>query len=204
MPLARLTPPHSLYVRVTVWETVTLLGASPRGFLDELVKMNQEIRMHKKSQSHDVNISAKRPGMGYTSYMNSLQINPRGQFLYLGTVILFVISFWSSGVLLIRTLDSYDAWSSVTGITLLFILSIPLVYVSILGVQKIFHASKDRGDSVVYDTLTGVLIVHAVALIFFPDLYSFDANTALSAVAWLLWFGGWTLIIAKRVKGLHQ
>ena len=132
--------------------------------------------------------------------MNIPLSNSHSRSVYAGTVTFFIISFWSSGVFLVRVLSSYDVWSSGSGTALLYLLSIPLVYVSILGIKKLYYSSKDRGDSIVYDTISGVLLLHAVTLTLFPYLYAVEASSALSAGAWLLWFGGWALILAIRLK----
>lgn len=117
-----------------------------------------------------------------------------------GIVCLLSLSFWSSGVFLIRTLNAYQVWDSGLLRMLLFAFSIPLVYLSILSVQKMFRAlGREVGTATQY-IIALVLILHALALCLYPGLYTLVPSAALSAAAWLLWFGGNALLLARVVS----
>lgn len=118
---------------------------------------------------------------------------------YAATVAAFSVSFWSSGVFFIRALHNYELWSSPVFLLAFFAFSIPLVAISIQGVRRIVSPVTNRGEAVVYQTLQCVLLMHSVALGFFPSLYSFIPSGEISATAWLLWFGG--IALALQLKG---
>ena len=111
------------------------------------------------------------------------------------SVVLLSLSFWSSGVFLIRILNGYQIWNSGVWLTLLFALSLPLVYLSILSVQKIFRAIRREATPPTHYIIALVLILHAVALSLYPALYTLVSSPALSAAAWLLWFGGIAMLL---------
>lgn len=116
---------------------------------------------------------------------------------YLGVVSLLTLSFWSSGLFLIRILSNYDTWSSSFGVTLVFLVSLPLTYAAVLFVKKPFSHSPAFGSSVVYGTLAGVLLAHGLLLGFAPYLYAFSPSPTLMATAWIIWFSGVTLVVAR-------
>ncbi len=116
---------------------------------------------------------------------------------YAATVGILTLSFWSSGVFLIRALHSYDLWNSPVFLGILFTLSVPLVSLSIQSVRRILSSPSYGGESIVYNTLQYVLILHGLALGFIPNLYSFTPSGEISASAWLLWFGGIALALVR-------
>lgn len=115
---------------------------------------------------------------------------------YAATVSALTLSFWSSGVVLIRMLHSYELWSSPALLGTMFVLSVPMVSMSIYGVRSMFSTSGD--NALVYDTLQGVLLMHGVALGFFAKMYSFMPSGEISAAAWLLWFGGIAVVFTRH------
>ena len=117
-----------------------------------------------------------------------------------GIVGLLALSFWSSGVFLIRILNAYQVWNGGILLACLFVLSIPLIYLSIKSVQKMFRAIGKEAETSVYYIIALVLILHAVVLSLHPELYSLVWSPALAAAAWLLWFGGSALIMARVVS----
>lgn len=113
-------------------------------------------------------------------------------------VTLLSLSFWSSGVMLIRFLDSLHVWSRPSLLLgLIYIISVPLIFFSIAGVQKIFIRSN-RHASVVRHIIGLVLTLHAVAITLQPSLYLFTPESTPYATAWLLWFGGVAIILETR------
>ena len=117
-----------------------------------------------------------------------------------GVVGLLSLSFWSSGVFLIRILNVYQVWSGGISLACLFVLSIPLIYLSIQSVQKVFKALGKPAETPIYYIIALVLILHAMVLGLHPELYSLVWSPALAATAWLLWFGGSALIVARVVS----
>lgn len=115
-------------------------------------------------------------------------------------IVLLSLSFWSSGVFLIRILNAYQVREGGISRALLFAFSIPLVYLSILSVQKMFRAMGRVAGTATQYIIALVLILHALALCLYPGLYTLVSSPALSATAWLLWFGGTAIILAHIVS----
>ncbi len=115
--------------------------------------------------------------------------------------ILLAISFWSSGVMLIRFLATQNIWSQGPQLWLVYGLSIPIIFVSIRGVQNIFvRFFVQQYPEAIYQITGLVLMAHALALTCIPTLYFFTPGTSLYATAWLLWFGGITILLRSRNK----
>lgn len=123
---------------------------------------------------------------------------------YFGLVSLFTLSFWSSGLFLIRVLDTYTIWSSTLGAVVVFIVSMPLVYVTVFSVRKILAYYPDFGSSIVYGTLAGVLLMHGLLLGSAPQLYAFNPSPTLMATAWIIWFSGFTLVVARLTEHTQE
>ena len=113
------------------------------------------------------------------------------------SVVLFSLSFWSSGVFLIRALGSYDVWNSGIRLGTLFALSIPLVYISIASVKKIFARIGGEAAASVHYIIALVVLLHALVLSTYPGVYGFTPSPALAASSWLLWFGGVAMVVVR-------
>ena len=93
-----------------------------------------------------------------------------------GLIIISALSFWSSGVVLVRVLNSYNVWNGGILLASLFILSIPLVYFSIISVEKMFRALHvDPNSSITY-IIALVVLIHALMLSTYPSVYSFTRS----------------------------
>lgn len=125
-------------------------------------------------------------------------MKPMHPTAYVTLVTLLTLSFWSSGVMLIRFLDSLQAWSRPSLLLgLIYLISVPLIFFSIAGVQKIFVRSSRHASAV--RQITGlVLTLHAVVITLQPSLYLFTPESAPYATAWLLWFGGIAIVLETR------
>ena len=118
--------------------------------------------------------------------------------VYLILVTLLTLSFWSSGLMLIRFLDSLQAWSRPSLLLgIIYLLSVPLIFFSTVGVQKIFIRSS-RHATVVRQITGLVLTLHAVAITLQPSIYLFTPESTPYAIAWLLWFGGIAIMLETR------
>ena len=118
------------------------------------------------------------------------------RFAFLSIVIALAISFWSSGVFLIRFLDLHTVWSPHNvQLWLVYGLSVPLIFISISSVQNLFTRLFKPHEGLIYQITGLVLILHALIIPLFPTLYFFTPSPALYAAAWLLWFGGITILI---------
>jgi hypothetical protein len=115
-----------------------------------------------------------------------------------GSIIaLLSLSFWSSGVFLIRGLSGYGFLSSPLAILALFAASLPLAHVSIYAVRRMTDALYRNSSSLI---LASVLLMHSLALVVTPSLYGLIPSSALSAAAWLLWFGGVATVLIARTS----
>lgn len=116
-------------------------------------------------------------------------------------VILFAVSFWSSGVMLIRFLGSVNTWSTESVLLpLVYGLSVPIIFFCIRSVESFFTRLYPDRTGAVYHITGLVLVVHAAVGTLFPSLYMFTAGPTLHAIAWLLWFGGITILLQSRQK----
>lgn len=115
-------------------------------------------------------------------------------------IVLLSLSFWSSGVFLIRILHTYHVWDGGIPLVLLFVLSIPLVYLSIESTRAIFTRMGEEDTSPTSAIIALVVLIHALVLVMYPALYGFVPSPALAATAWLLWFGGSAMIIARILE----
>lgn len=104
-------------------------------------------------------------------------------------IIFFALSFWSSGVALIRLFSNSHVLENDLALASIFLLTVPIVYYSVVGMRKI----AARAHQVIARALTMlvacVLALHGLALSAYPQLYGFSPTAALTAAAWLLWFG---------------
>jgi hypothetical protein len=108
--------------------------------------------------------------------------------------LLLAFSFWSSGVVLIRLFSSLDLSQKSLTLAAIFILTIPVVYGSIVGVRNIY--ARVQHATPPFSTLIAlVLAMHGIALSWFPSLYGLAASSGLAATAWLLWFGSAALLM---------
>ena len=123
-----------------------------------------------------------------------------GRTTYVAAVCILSVSFWSSGVVLIRALEAYELWRA-PYLAPLFLLSVPVVLASMYGTRRTARALRLQDDGIL-DILSSVLLLHAIALGFMPSLYALATSSELSAAAWLLWFGG-TVLAATRFDGLR-
>lgn len=114
-----------------------------------------------------------------------------------GIVLLFSLSFWSSGVFLIRILHTYHVWDGGIPLAFLFMLSIPLGYLSIMSVRSMWRVIGQEASTPTHYIIALVLLLHAAALSLYPGLYALVPSEALSAAAWLLWFGGSAMVISR-------
>ncbi len=71
----------------------------------------------------------------------------------------------------------------------------PLIFISIRGVQRIFTGLFQTQTKAVFYITGLVLILHALAITLTPSLYTFGPGSTLFATAWLLWFGGITIVL---------
>jgi hypothetical protein len=110
-------------------------------------------------------------------------------------LIFLIVSFWSSGVMLIRLLSMYQVWGSSALTILLFLVSIPLVILSMVSVNKLLRVMQVDTKRHVYCILAGVLLVHGVLLSSYPEVYALTSSLSLSAAGWLLWFGGVAVLV---------
>jgi hypothetical protein len=119
--------------------------------------------------------------------------------LYYGAVIVAALSFWSSGVMLIRFLDTFHLWShSFLLLGFIYIFSVPVIYVAIRGTKNLFRLFFIQTRGVVYYITSLVFILHALFISLYPSLYQFNTSPALYATAWLLWFGGITMFLGTN------
>ena len=121
--------------------------------------------------------------------MDDNQRLTRGQILGL---LALAISFWASGVGLIRLISSLELWGG-TGSAIIFVLSIPVAWLCIVSVRRLVGLAPAQ-------VLTGTALITAVvtlldgvALTWWPALYGFPS---LLAAAWLLWFAGAVMGVA--------
>ncbi len=121
--------------------------------------------------------------------MDDHQRLTRGQIFGL---LALAVSFWASGVGLIRLISSLQLWGG-TGSAVLFTLSIPTAWLCILSVRRLAGLAPAQ-------VLTGTALITAVvglldglAITWWPALYG---GPALLAAAWLLWFVGAVLGVA--------
>ena len=109
-------------------------------------------------------------------------------------VAFLVVSFWSSGVVLIRACDAYRLWDGGIGTIVVFIAAIPLVFGSVAGTKRLLRALHDSPEMILWYTVIGVVLVHAAVLTLSPQLYGFASSPGLVSVSWLLWFSGFCMI----------
>lgn len=123
------------------------------------------------------------------------------RFSYPVLILVSALSFWSSGVMLIRFLGSVGVWShGGVGLGLVYALSVPLIFISISGVHNLF-TRLTRGHTTAVFQITGlVLMMHALVTTLVPTLYRFTSTSGLYATAWLLWFGGVTILLQSFAK----
>jgi hypothetical protein len=100
--------------------------------------------------------------------------------------------------MLIRVLGTFGIWNGGGMYVVFLIVSIPLVFISIVSVDKMTARFETRAGSIISDTATGVLLVHALAIGLFPGVYAFASDPHLRATAWLLWFGGLVIVMMDR------
>ena len=118
------------------------------------------------------------------------------RFAFPGLVIVLAISFWSSGVFLIRILNSLNIWSPHNvQLWLVYGFSVPLIFIAIGSVQNLFTRLFTQPTNAVYKITGLVLTIHALTITHFPVLYFFTPSPGLYATAWLLWFGGITILV---------
>jgi hypothetical protein len=115
------------------------------------------------------------------------------------TFIFLIVSFWSSGVALIRLLISYQVWNSGALTALSFLLSIPLAILSVVSVKKLLTAMHLRHKRYINFIIAGVLVVHGVALSVYPAVYALVSSSSLLVAGWLLWFGGVVVVTVELV-----
>jgi hypothetical protein len=115
-------------------------------------------------------------------------------------ITLLSLSFWSSGLFLIRVLTAYSVWDSGIRFTALFALSLPLIYISSVSVKRIFARMGSETAAPLNFIIALVIILHALVLSIYPALYGFAPSPALAAAAWLLWFGGAAMAIARLTE----
>jgi hypothetical protein len=118
----------------------------------------------------------------------------------LGIIGFLAFSFWSSGVMLIRVLGEYGIWNGGTSFWIFSALSVPLVWFSILGVKKMLGAIETDRNILILYIISLVVIAHAVFLSSYPRLYAFTESPPLEAAAWLMWFGGCSMLVALIAK----
>lgn len=106
----------------------------------------------------------------------------------------FTLSFWSSGVALIRVLSAYQAWQSSGWLTILFLATVPLVWMSVVGMRRVYLRWYTDTTPPLSLLVALVLLCHGLALSVYPALYGAGSDVALAS-AWLLWFGGVALVI---------
>lgn len=117
-------------------------------------------------------------------------------FFYIILVVILALSFWSSGIVLIRFLHSLGVWTgSGSALPLVYAISVPIIYVSIRGVQNFFTRIFKTSTAAVYHITGLVLMLHACVISISPALYLLTPNPELFATAWLLWFGGIVLFL---------
>ncbi len=100
------------------------------------------------------------------------------------------LSFWSSGVFLVRALAAYDLWSSPLYVGIIFVTSLPLAYITIPGTKQLLQATHRTMLSI----LAAVMALHSLALTLSPQIYALHESAQLPATAWLLWFSGAALL----------
>lgn len=116
--------------------------------------------------------------------------------IYPFLIIVLALSFWSSGIMLIRFLGTFNTWSLGPQLYFVYGLSVPIIFVSIRGVQNLFvRLYKEKCPAAIYQITGIVLMMHALLISLVPALYSFTPTTGLYATAWLLWFGGVTILL---------
>ena len=118
----------------------------------------------------------------------------RGQVLGL---LGLAVSFWASGVGLIRLISWQELWGGLAN-AVLFVLSIPTAWLCIVSVRRLAGLAPAQ-------VLTGTALITAVvalldgvAMTWWPALYG---GPALLAAAWLLWFVGAVLGLAVMQAG---
>lgn len=118
----------------------------------------------------------------------------RGQVLGL---LGLAVSFWASGVGLIRLISWQELWGGLAN-AVLFVLSIPTAWLCIVSVRRLAGLAPAQ-------VLTGTALITAVvalldgvAMTWWPALYG---GPALLAAAWLLWFVGAVLGVAVMQAG---
>lgn len=104
----------------------------------------------------------------------------------------FALSFWSSGVALIRVLEHYGVWQDTLLVGAMFVVTIALVYVSVKAMRRIYARWYTETTTPLSLLVATVLIIHGLAISVYPALYG--APVSLLEGAWLLWFGGWALL----------
>lgn len=106
----------------------------------------------------------------------------------------FALSFWSSGVILIRLFSTYHLLQNGFALGAIFLLTIPIVYGSVSTTSNILaRAQRDSAHSLLA-LVAIVLALHGTALSVYPRLYGFEGSSGLAAAAWLLWFAAITLV----------
>ncbi|MCG3769224.1 MAG: hypothetical protein JW384_00345 [Nitrosomonadaceae bacterium] len=110
--------------------------------------------------------------------------------LWLCTIALFSLSFWSSGVFLIRALTTYGAWDESIHFAGLCIVSVPVAFLCVAGVRRMLVSFGTGAEHMLYAISGVVLLAHGCAIGFYPSLYGFVQDADLRVLAWLLWFGG--------------
>ena len=109
------------------------------------------------------------------------------------------ISFWLSGVFLVRLISSYGLWGGWSG-ALIFALSIPVAAVSIRGVQMLLHLPPSELLPTVALITALVGMLHGVAITYAASLYRAQGHDLTLASAWLVWFVGAVLISLLLMK----
>ena len=102
------------------------------------------------------------------------------------SIVLLCLSFWSSGVFLIRFMSDYRLWSGWTEV-LLFVVSPVVATVCIVAVRRALTLTSDTFVPTIV-LITGLVVgLHGLVLILFPALYG-DRSYLLPSVIWLVWF----------------
>ena len=109
------------------------------------------------------------------------------------------ISFWMSGVFLVRLLSSYGLWGGWSG-AVIFALSIPAAAISIRGVQMLLRLTPSEVLPTVALITALVAMLHGVAITYVASLYRAQGPELILASAWLVWFVGAVLISLLLMK----
>jgi hypothetical protein len=91
-------------------------------------------------------------------------------------------------------------WNNGFALVALFLLSIPLVYISIVSVKSIFAKMGKATAAPLEYIIAWVVVLHVLFLSLYPGVYGFAPSPTLTATAWLLWFGGIAFAAARFLE----